>query len=161
MPEEQYTRDAVHGWVHGNHPDATPVQHEALQEMLIRNKGAFAYAVTDLPLYSGDGGPQTIPLTHNNPIFETKRRHSQLDEQTQDEKCSELREAGFIEKASIHNPYASNCHMPSKKDSEGNHTERRFTVDFRMINESTETNTYNLPTLEATKFPFAPTTRLN
>ena len=67
----------------------------------------------------------------------------------QHEKCTELLAAGFIEKAPPNSYlYASNCVVPSKKDADGNHTERRFTVDLRAINEACETQVYNPPTPE-------------
>ncbi|WIA18148.1 hypothetical protein OEZ85_009624 [Tetradesmus obliquus] len=44
----RWETDAEHCWIYGNHPDMTPAQKEQLKQLLIEEKGAFAYSLEDL-----------------------------------------------------------------------------------------------------------------
>ena len=117
-------------------------QQEQLKNMLIANKAAFSYSMQDLPGYSGD--KVTVEMVHDKPIVSKPRQYSRLEEEIREEKCKELQEAGFIEPAAKTNSYASCPTMPAKKDETGEWVERRFCVDYRLLNAATKTMRYNL-----------------
>ena len=122
--KDAYTVDEEHKWAYGNHPAATKQQQQRLKAMLVRNRQAFAYSMQELPGYQGER--VSVQLVHDKPIISKPRQYSKLEEQIRDEKCEELRDAGFIEPADPRNPYASCPTMPAKKNEQGEWTERRF-----------------------------------
>jgi len=128
--KDAYTKDEEHGWSYGNHPDATPEHQAWFKDMLVRNKAAFAYSMKELPGYTGD--PVSIKLVHDKPIISKPRQYSRLEEEIREEKCVELKEAGFIEPADPRNPYASCPTMPAKKNEQGEWVERRYSIDYRF-----------------------------
>ena len=111
--KDSYTVDEEHKWSYGAHPQVSEGELARVKDMLVRNKGAFAYSMHDLPGYNGP--PVEIHLVHDKPIISKPRSYSQLEEKIRDEKCEELWEAGFIELADPYNPYASCPTMPAKK----------------------------------------------
>ena len=141
---EGMTKDPELGVVWGNHPDTSPSFREKLRELIFRNKStAFAYSVKDLGTYTGEVGPFSIELQHDQPIMARRRRHSPLEFEIQAEKCAELEAAGLITPAPPGSKYASEVVLPVKKDADGNYTDRRFCVDFRKINSATNALQYN------------------
>jgi len=142
--KDQYIKDEEHKWSYGRHPDVTDEQRAELRAMLVTNKAAFAYSMKELPGFKGP--PVTFELTHADPIITPPRRYSQLEQEIQDEKCQELLDAGFIAKADPHCRYASACTMPAKKDENGNWVDRRFCIDYRLINAACKTQQYSMDT---------------
>jgi hypothetical protein len=121
---DSYTVDEEHKWSYGNHPAMTEEQLQQLKAMLIRTKQAFAYSMAELPGYNG---PQvSMQLVHDRPIISKPRTYSQQELAILNEKCEELRAAGFIEPAHPLNKYASCPTMPAKKNELGEWVERRF-----------------------------------
>ena len=143
LPADTYAKDPLHGWIHGNHPDFTPEQHDALQEMLVANKSSFAYAMTDLEGYKGEIPPFAFDLTTDQPIFTKARRHSPLEHKVVQEKCAEMLAADVITPCPT-TKYASATTLPAKKDADGNLTDRRFCVDFRPLNIHTVADKYQM-----------------
>lgn len=117
-------------------------QLEQLKGVLLSNKASFSYSMNDLPGYTGE--KTTVELVHDKPIISKPRNYSKLEEQIMNEKCEELKAAGFIEPAHPLNPYASCPTMPAKKNERGEWTERRFCISYQFINAQTRTLRYNL-----------------
>jgi len=140
--KESYTQDPEHKWSYGNHPEASSEEMEQLKQMLVSNKQSFSYSMQDLPGYTGE--PVSVELVDDKPIISPPRRYSQLEKQIMEEKCIELRDAGFIELADPLNKYASCPTMPAKKNEVGEWVERRFAIDYRAINAKTKTMRYSL-----------------
>jgi hypothetical protein len=122
--KDSYAPDPEHKWSYGQHPQMSDSQQQQLKAMLLRNKGAFAYSMKELPGYTGDR--ISVELVHDKPIISKPRPYSKLEAEIRDEKCEELREAGFIELANPRNAYSSCPTMPAKKDEQGEWRERRF-----------------------------------
>lgn len=135
--KDSFTPDPEHLWSYGSHPHATAAEMEQFKAMLVRNRGSFAYSMNDLPGYNGD--PVDVEMVDDLPIVSPPRQYSYLEREIRDEKCNELKAAGMIEPADPHNPYASCPTMPAKKDEHGNWVERRFCVDYRMVNAKQKT----------------------
>jgi hypothetical protein len=140
--KDTYEQDKEHGWAYGRPAGVTDEEMQQLKDMLVRNKGAFAYSMQELPGYTGE--KVHIDLKHDNPIISMPRRYSKLEDEIQEEKCAELKAPGFIEPANHHNNYASCPTMPAKKDEHGNWVDRRYCIDFRRLNEATAANRYGL-----------------
>jgi hypothetical protein len=144
-PEGQYQKDPENGWLVGNHPDLTPAHRQKLQELLIARKHkCFAYKLADMPGYSGPDGEFAIELTTSDPIRCKPRRYSPGELRVIDEKCGELRDAGFIVRAPPSCQYACCPTLPAKKSPEGLWVDYRFCIDYRPINERTVPDRYGL-----------------
>jgi len=141
--KDRYEQDSEHQWYYGNHPDASSEQMAGFKQMLAQHKSAFAYNMADLPGYTGS--QVKIQLVDDEPVFSPRRRYSQLEEQIQEEKCQELKQASFIEPADQRSKYASAATMPAKKDDHGQWVEKRYCLDFRGLNAKTLKNSYSMP----------------
>lgn len=146
-PDEEVDKDPVHGWAVGRHPDMTPAQAEQLKQVILKHKAAFAYSNADLPGYNGDLGPFTIKLKDDGDVFSPKRRYSSLQCKVRNEKCTDLEACGMITPARSAR-YCSAPTMPAKKDADGNWTDTRLCMDYRLLNERTVTDVYTMPTPE-------------
>ena len=130
-----FTKDEEHGWIWGNNTEYSPAQTTLLHDLMASHKHCFAYSNGDLPGYCGSVKPATIDLVHDHKIFEQPRRHSPIEVNIEYEKCADLAKNGIISKApTLQNKYASNNTLPSKKDMDGNHTDRRMCTDLRALN---------------------------
>ena len=114
LHHEGFVKDPDAGWINGHHPDMEPHQ-QGLRDLMARHKGCFAYSAADLPGYSGEQGPFSIKLKHENDIFVPQRRFSALEQKVQNEKCGEMRDSGII----VRTPhtatrYAARATMPAK-----------------------------------------------
>ncbi|PNH02701.1 hypothetical protein TSOC_011296 [Tetrabaena socialis] len=116
--------------------DIDPETLAGFKELLRVNDAVFARSLKEIGCYDGPIGPATIELLHDDPIFEAPRRHSPREKAIQQEKCSELRDAGIIV-PSTSGRYALNSTMPAKKDAEGNWTDARYCCDARPLNNAT------------------------
>jgi len=133
------------GVIWENHPSSSSEIRTQLRDVVTSHKGkSFAYSVQDQGTYKGEVGDFGIKLHHNHPIMSARRKRSTLEQQIQDDKCAELREAGLITPSPPGTKYASECVLPVKKDADGNYTDRRFCVDFREINSATEADKYGM-----------------
>lgn len=129
--------DPEHQRVYGDHPKLTAARKARLKEVLLQERGAFAYSLSDLPGYSGELGPVHIRLKHDKPIWMPERKHSPIEKQIGSEKEQEMYEAGIIFKLStLGAKYASAVTMPAKKAPEGTWSDKRFCADQRRINEA-------------------------
>ena len=124
-----------------------PTVRAQFKQMLHRNDAVFARSLKDLGCYSGEMGPATIDLIHDRPIWQSQRWHSPLELRIQEEKCTELRDAGIIV-PSQSTKYAMNVTMPAKKDADGQWRDRRYCCDARPLNAATKPNKYAPPTPE-------------
>ena len=142
---EHMEKDAELGVIWGNHPGASPHHRSRLREVVSRKKdSAFAYDVHQLGTYVGEVGPYKIDLQHSQPLIAKRRRKSALEQEIQNEKCSDLLKAGLIKPAPPGTQYASECVLPAKKDADGNYTDRRFCIDYRDLNAITEPDRYGM-----------------
>ena len=147
-PEPKFTKDPNGGWVIGHHPEASDQFPERLNALLTERKHqCFSYSMSELPGYCGDMGPMRIVLKddHNpSKLFQRGRRHSALEETIINEKCTELREAGIIERCPDSVAVAHNTVLPSKKALDGTWTDKRFCIDYRPINSQTKVDKYGM-----------------
>ena len=133
------------GWLRCARDDATPEQIELIHAVVRKHDAVFARSLHDLPGYSGQLGDMPIDLIDPDKLMlQAKRRYSQAEQEVQDEKCNELKDASIII-PSISAHYALNTTMPGKKDADGNWTDRRFCVDARPLNENTVPDPYMPP----------------
>jgi len=140
-----YVKDPDLGVVFGNHPDLSPELNARLRaEIWSRKSAAFAYEVSDLGSYNGTVGPFTIQLTTDEPVQSRQRPKSKIEREIVDEKCGELLKCGIIQATPVGAQYASETVQPSKKDAEGNYTERRFCIDLRKLNAVTVRDAYGM-----------------
>ena len=94
---EDMVKDPDLGVIWGNHPSASSEIRTQLRDVVTSHKGkSFAYSVQDLGTYKGEVGDFGIKLHHNHPIMSARRKRSTLEQQIQDDKCAELRDAGLI-----------------------------------------------------------------
>ncbi|KXZ40840.1 hypothetical protein GPECTOR_1960g1000 [Gonium pectorale] len=100
------------------------------------NKGLFANTMADLGEYRGEVGPARLDLTHDRPIYQRPRPHSQEEYAAMDAACKELLGADIIEE-SRSSGYAMNSTMPPKRAADGSWTQRRFCQDARDLNAAT------------------------
>jgi transposase InsO family protein len=99
----------------------------------------------DLTGYTGAMEPFRIRLKHDQPIYTPPRRHSVVEEEVQNEKFGELRDANIICRC-VGDKYASAVVVAAKKDpTTGQYTDKRVTVDMRPVNAATEMDRYQLP----------------
>jgi len=144
-PHASKTEQSEHGWRVGNHPDFTPELRAEVDAMLLERKHkSFAYSLKDMPGYCGADGDFKIELTTDKPIIAPRRRYSPAECRIRDEKCCELRDAGFIVPAPPNCPYQCAPTMPFKKAPDGTWTDHRFCIDYRPINAHTKPDRYGL-----------------
>lgn len=144
--DARWVPDPEHKWVYGGHPEATPEMLDAFKRMLVEEKGAFAYALSDLPGYCGSLGPAELRMKHDRPVWSSPRRFSPLELEIGDEKVGEMLAAGIISALDTGGSnYASATTMPVKKDAEGQYTDRRFCIDLRRINDNSVVDRYRMP----------------
>jgi len=140
-----YVKDPDLGVVFGNHPGLSPELNACLRtEICSRKSAAFAYEVSDLGSYNGTVGPFTIQLTTDEPVQSRQGPKSKIEREIVDEKCGELLKCGIIQATPVGAQYASETVQPSKKDAEGNYTERRFCIDLRKLNAVTVRDAYGM-----------------
>jgi hypothetical protein len=82
--KDSYAPDPEHKWSYGQHPQMADSQQQQLKAMLLRNKGAFAYSMKELPGYTGD--LISVELVHDKPIVSKPRPYSKLETEIRDEK---------------------------------------------------------------------------
>ncbi|KXZ41257.1 hypothetical protein GPECTOR_600g677 [Gonium pectorale] len=92
--------------------------------------------MADLGEYRGKVGPARLDLTHDGPIYQRPRPHSQEEYAAMDAVCKELLGADNIEE-SRSSGYAVNSTMPPKRAADGTWTQRRFCQDARDLNAAT------------------------
>ena len=143
-PSTQYQKDPDHGWVFGMHPNMTSVHQQQLQELLVRNKGQFAYSMNDLTGYIGQHPPFTIELTDDKPTISAHRKYSPAEVAIRTEKREELTAAGICVPAPKGCKWASSPTMPAKKNAAGEWAEKRFCQDYRPVNDKTKIDYYGL-----------------
>jgi hypothetical protein len=144
-PGSELTQSKDHGWWVGNHSGLTPARRAELDALLLERKHkSFAYALADMPGYHGKDGDFSIELTHNEPIISKKRRYSPAECRVRDEKCCELRDAGFIVRAPPNCQYQCAPTMPCKKAPDGSWSDHRFCIDYRPVNACTKADRYGL-----------------
>jgi hypothetical protein len=135
------------GWVLGNHPDASDEDIDALHQLLVKNKEVFAYDLNDL---KGCTMAESIfqPKPASEVVGGSRRQHHSIMEQAVvDEKCSELRDAGMIRRATLEDG-VTHVHpvvVAAKKDAEGNWLDKRFCVDLRATNAKCTPSQYLMP----------------
>ena len=132
----------------GKHYLTTPAQRQQLKELCMRYKDrVFAYSMNDLSGYTGDMGPFEIKVISNKPVFSRPRKQSQLEKDIANEKCEEMRDAGIIEPAP-RSRYASSPTIVAKKAPDGSWTEKRYAIDYRLINLITAPHNTRAPMAE-------------
>ena len=141
-----YVKDPDLGVIWGNHPDMSPDEQTELQAIVRdRKASAFAYDAEGLGCYNGPVGPFSIPLTdEETPILSHKRPKSKAEREIIDEKAGELLKAGIIKPTPVGCKCVSETVQPSKKDADGNHTDKRMCIDLRKINTATERDIYGM-----------------
>jgi hypothetical protein len=141
-----YTKSEEHGWVYGNSDLLTPRDQTALEAMLLKHKGEFAYDLKDLTGYHGTAAPLDFEMT-GVPKWAGKRRHAPDDLEFLDKVASEQRDCGII-KPSSSKVYCTESTFPRKKDMNGLWLDKRHCLDFRPINSNTVFDPYPLPRWE-------------
>lgn len=138
--------DPEYKWIYGGHPDMTPEQQQLLRDMLIRQKGAFAYSLGELPGYTGELGEVEIHMKDDRPIWSPPRRYSPLELEMGREKVAEMLEAGIISRIDTLNArHCSAVTMPAKKAPDGTWSDKRFCVDLRRHNEHAVIDKFQMP----------------
>lgn len=79
----------------------------------------------------------------DKPVFVTARRLSPVQTDVARAKCEEMKAAGIIV-PSTSDRYAAMPTLPLKKDANGEYTDRRFCVDWRLLNKKTIADKYML-----------------
>jgi len=144
VPQPAYTKDRHGGWLWGNHPGFSQERMACIRDAVTRNKGAFAYAVADLPGYHGDVGAMTISVDDPAPVFSPPRRYSQPEQQVMQEWFQDLADNNIIKPAEPGNPHASAPLCAMKKDDAGEWTAKRVCIDYRKLNKRIRKDRYNL-----------------
>jgi site-specific DNA-cytosine methylase len=144
LKQPEYTQEPVGKWTWGHHPGMSEVQFQRLQEAVRARKRSFAYSLKELPGYNGTEKAFTVKLKTSEPIVSKQRQYSVIEKQIREEKMGEMRDTNMLEKAPHNTIYASCPHFPSKRDAQGNWTDKRVTIDFRKINQHTEKDQYGL-----------------
>ena len=141
---DQWEVDPEHLWVYGG--QTTSLQQEQLKAMLIANKGAFAYSLSELPGYTGDLGEVKIVMKDDRSIWSPPRRYSPLELGVGREKVREMLEAGIIVKIdTLDARHSSAVTMPAKKAPDGTWSEKRFCVDLRNHNTNVVIDKFQMP----------------
>ncbi|CAI5463054.1 unnamed protein product [Closterium sp. Yama58-4] len=118
----------------------------ALQEVLKQHCGTFAYTLQELGRCTTH--EMKIELTTEVPIYQRKRRMSPGDIDICTEKCSELLEAGLIQRSE--SDYAAATVVASRKDLTGAVSARRMCGDYRSLNKVTVADMYPMQSAEET-----------
>ena len=146
--EERYRKDKATGITFGCDPKYTPAQQNLMEQKILKDRlRHFSFSIMDLPGYTGIMPPASITLSHDRPIFEAQRRHSEKEKKVEADKIEEMLQAGLIE-PSISNKWCSNLTFPPKKAADGQWTEQRMCNDLRALNEATITDKYPTPKIE-------------
>jgi hypothetical protein len=98
VPDDRFTR-TEEGWLLGHHPLFSKQHMLELQSSLRKLKYCFAYSLKELPGYKGVLGKYRIELKpefQGKPIWTKPRQHSAAELAVQDEKCTEMADAGII-----------------------------------------------------------------
>jgi hypothetical protein len=151
-PAPQFTKDPENGWIYGHHPEGSPECITKFKEMLLpRRSTSFAYSMAELVGYHGRMGPFRIQLKPDfkGSLFSQPRRYSPLDSDIIKEKTDELKAVDFVVLSPPHARVASCPVLPSKKDLDGNPTDKRFCLDLRQLNKATVPDKYSLPLPES------------
>ena len=102
------------------------LQQNLLEQKILKDRLChFAFSIMDLTGYKGIMPPASITLSHDRPIFEAQRRHSEKEKKVEADKIEEMLQAGLIE-PSISNKWCSNLTFPPKKAADGQWTEQRM-----------------------------------
>jgi hypothetical protein len=124
----------------------TPEQKQQLRDMLLEEKGAFAYSMSDLVGYCGDLGPAVLKIKNEKRIWSNDRNFSPLEIQTGREKVSEMHGATIVEEAdTLYAQYASAVTMPAKRAPDGTWCDKRFCCDLGAINNNSVVDRYKVP----------------
>jgi hypothetical protein len=146
---DRWEIDPEHKWIYGNHPDMTPDQKQQLRDVLLEEKEAFAYSMTDLVGYCGDLGPAKLQMKNDSSTWSSDRNFSPLEKQIGREKVAEMYEAGVCERAPTQGArYASAVTMPVKRAPDGAWSDKRFCCDLRRINNGSVVDRYKMPVPE-------------
>lgn len=124
----------------------TEEDKQQLKELLVSEKGAFAYSLSELPGYSGDLGEVDIHMKDDKSIWSGPRRYSPLEQQIGQEKIKEMLDGGII--SSIDTLNARHCSavtMPAKKAPDGTWSDKRFCVDLRKHNDHCIIDKFQVP----------------
>jgi hypothetical protein len=141
----RWETDPEHKWIYGNHPEMTPAQKEQLKQVLIEERGAFAYSLSDLVGYCGDLGPAVLHIKMASPCG-LDRNFSPLEKQIGREKVTEMLNAGIVVEVSTLNVrYACAVTMPAKRAPDGSWSDKRFCCGLRPINNNTVVDRYKMP----------------
>jgi hypothetical protein len=147
-PEEAFDANwTVHPtgkWILGNHPDSTPAQRAKLVEVLERQKGAFAYDLSEVPGYSKSLVSFKL-IDPNKRMWQPPRRHTEEEYAFGDKKMQEMLQAGIIKEIPTDNPHAANITLPMKRAPDGSWTDKRFAYDARIQNANTVVDKYGMP----------------
>jgi hypothetical protein len=131
-------------WILGNHPDLSAQDKQALQDMLMSNKGAFAYSLKELPGYNGE--PITFELIDPNKRMWSPPRTFTPEENTfGDGKVNEMLDANISVELPTTNKHASAVTLPMKRAPDGSWSDKRFCVDMRKVNSNTARDKYGVP----------------
>jgi hypothetical protein len=98
-------------WIYGNHPEATSANKVEMEQMLERNKAAFAYSLLEVPGYSGPPVDFQL-LDPGKRMMASQRQYTEEELQFGDEKVKEMLDSGIIKEIStepIQWPPASPC----------------------------------------------------
>ena len=118
-------------------------------------RSCFAFKLTNLEGYKGR--PVGIQLEDDHPIFRRPYRLSLSEREGARTRCTELLSAGLVELSD--GEYACAIVIPTKKDINGNWTEKRICGDYRPVNRKTKLDCYPMPTPEEL-FDFLGATRV-
>ena len=136
------------GWVMGNHSQATAEQVQAVHEKVMEYQDVFAYKLDDLKGCTHPEGSFAPEMEGAVEGRSRRQRHSQLEQEVQDEKCRELEDAGFIRRATKEDgvTFVHAVVIAAKKDEQGNWTDKRHCTDMRPSNKKAKKDVYQMPT---------------
>jgi hypothetical protein len=117
---------------------------EQLVQMLLEEKGAFAYGLQDLPGYTGDVASFTL-IDPTKRMWSPPRRYTEEEVKFAREKVQEMLDAGIVKEIPTTCPHASAITLPMKRAPDGSWTDKRFCIDLRQVNGNTVVDSYGLP----------------
>ena len=121
-------------------------QKQQLEALLAKHREDFAFSVEELGSHTKFQFEFELQKG-TKPIFRQPHRLSQFELDFVEKKCQELLEVGLIRES--RSEFAAATVLPKKKDANGNYTDRRMCGDYRLLNDVTVADKYQMPMVES------------